>query len=113
VLRTPTGFACVDVEGAVLHGLPGLDLLFFTALAGGSLDHGVLTALAEGRDPSGRPVLAALAELGVGPDELPDVLLSAVAGWALGDARRGRRLGAPTAPPAMAGLWQAVAPLLR
>lgn len=112
VLRTPTGFACIDVEGAVLHGLPGLDVLFCALMAGGRLDQGVLAALADGRDPAGRPVLAALAELDVGPDELPDVLLSAVAGWALGDARRARRLGAPTCPPAMAGLWEVVAPLL-
>lgn len=111
ILRTAKGFAAVDWEGAWLRGLPGLDLLFLALLsAGEGFDTAVLLSLAHGEDPRGLPVRARLAAVGVGPSVLPDLLLACLAGWTLGEQRRLRRLGAPPAPPSIAGLWDVVAP---
>lgn len=77
----------IDWAGCELDGLPGRDLLFLATMAAGdSPDGGVAQALVAGGDAYG--LRDRLARVGVGPAELPHVVLAVTALWALHEDER-------------------------
>lgn len=91
--------SAVDWEGAWSEGLPGLDLVFLSLFAAGAEpDASILTRLARGGDVPWGGTRGRLLRLGVGGENLPDILLSMLALWALSEDRRRERLGATPGP---------------
>jgi hypothetical protein len=83
------GVGLVDWEGFWRHGLPGLDLVFLALMSAKRVpDQRVMASLANGREPPGRPLRAALAELGLAGPVLRASLMAMLAVWTLGEARR-------------------------
>jgi len=92
------GIGVVDWERAYLDGPPGLDVLFLAVMARGDRpDHGLVRALAAGRDPVWAPLRRLLREAGVEGIELRAFLLAALAVWAADERLRAGALGLPQA----------------
>jgi aminoglycoside phosphotransferase (APT) family kinase protein len=88
------GVGLIDWEGFWRHGLPGLDLVFLALMSARRVpDQRVIAALAHGEESPGRPLRAALAEVGVAGTVLRASLLAMLAVWTLGEARRMARGG--------------------
>jgi hypothetical protein len=96
----------VDWEGVWLHGVPGLDLLYLALFARDDApDPAVLPALLSGQELAATPVLAPLSRLGVRREQLPSLVLTCLAVWTLGEARRTARLGAPVGRAVTGGFF--------
>jgi hypothetical protein len=88
------GVGLVDWEGFWRHGLPGLDLVFLALMSAPRVpDQSVITSIATGQEPPDRPLLAALAEIGVAGPVLRASLLAMLTVWNLGETRRIARGG--------------------
>jgi hypothetical protein len=83
------GVGLIDWEGFWRHGLPGLDLVFLALMSDPTPpDATVVEALADGREPEGRPLRSALAEAGLPTPLLETGLVAMLSTWALGERRR-------------------------
>jgi hypothetical protein len=89
--------AMVDWEQAVVHGPPGLDLLYLAVTSHKqSARAAAVRDLAAGRDASATPVLARLAAIGLDAADIRAALIVALHMWAADERIRRQRLG--TAP---------------
>jgi hypothetical protein len=108
VLLSGETVGAVDWEGAWLHGIPGLDLVFLTLLAGeGRPEAAVVREIA-----AGRRLRSELERVGVGPAVVTAALLVHLASWSGSEGRRLTRLGAPPGEPVFGPLLEAVGPEL-
>jgi aminoglycoside phosphotransferase (APT) family kinase protein len=98
ILLTPSGVGVVDWEGAWLHGIPGLDLVFLALLAHRDRpDPTIIDRLLRDRDPPFGALKSPLARLGLPGDTLRPALLAMLGTWALGEDRRLQRTRAAVA----------------
>lgn len=86
------GIGLVDWEGAWRFGLPGLDLVFLALMsAPRPPDPTVPRALLTGTEPAGRPLLDALAALGIAGDLVRPAVTAMLSTLVLGELRRASR----------------------
>jgi hypothetical protein len=91
VLVSPTGIGVVDWEGAWRFGLPALDILFWRLTAGTGVDAGVAEQLITGGDDATGSLRAAIHEVGVPDEAVPQAVLATLTVLALGEQRRAAR----------------------
>ena len=92
VVFSGSSVGLVDWDGAWLHGIPGLDLVFLSLLARSDRpEAAVLADLLAGRDPEFGPLLSQLDRAGAPRPVLRPLLVAMLATWALGEKRRIRR----------------------
>jgi aminoglycoside phosphotransferase (APT) family kinase protein len=104
VLLAGPRVSVVDWEGAWLHGLPGLDLVFLALLARGDVpDADVISAVLAGADPPFGPLSRYLSLVGVSGATLRPALFAMLGSWMLGEERRLRR---SLATPSSTRLYQ-------
>jgi hypothetical protein len=108
LLLSADGVGAVDWEGAWLHGIPGLDLVFLALLAGDAPpDPEIVREIA-----AGRRLRPELERVGVGPDLVVEALLVYLASWSASERGRLARLGAPPREPVFGPLFEEVGPAL-
>jgi hypothetical protein len=97
VLLSGSSVGVVDWEGAWLHGIPGLDLVFLSLLARSDRpDPGIVDAILVQRDRQFESLLPYLADAGAPGSVLAPLVVAMLATWALGEERRIRRTRAAT-----------------
>jgi Phosphotransferase enzyme family len=112
VLLADGGIGAVDWEGAWVHGIPGLDVVYLALMCGETVPNAevVRQVLAdEGRWNGLRPMLA---RLGVDEAVLRPALAVMLASWAASERRRLMRIGTRRAEPVFRPLYDAFAPEL-
>jgi hypothetical protein len=111
ILLSGSSVGLVDWEGAWLHGIPGLDIVFLRLLAGSDRpDPAVLAPLLGERGQTVDALLTLLSDAGAPASVLRPLLVVMLATWALGEERRIHRSRASAGPRPFRALLDEYAP---